>query len=150
MYLTGKTVLVTGAQQGIGRAIALGLSGIALLYILVQLVAQGVLGNTLAAPETAKADPQRTVFQGLNSIGGKPNDNPATPYSFAGTAWDNWYLKHQYALSRKGLDQLAGLPPEAAAVAPSRDRCARVQSSPTRPVCRHRCTARSLCTLRCR
>lgn len=66
--------------------------------------------------ESLENSSQGTVFQGLNSIGGKPNDNPATPYSLGGTAWDNWHLKHQHALSREGLDQLAGLPPETAAV----------------------------------
>lgn len=46
---------VVAPQRTVPRAIALGLFGIALLYISVQLVAQGVLGSTLATPETAKA-----------------------------------------------------------------------------------------------
>ena len=46
---------VAAPQRTVPRAIALGLFGIAVLYISVQLVAQGVLGSTLAAPETAKA-----------------------------------------------------------------------------------------------
>jgi APA family basic amino acid/polyamine antiporter len=37
------------------RAIALAVTGVGLLYIAVQLVAQGILGPALAAPETAKA-----------------------------------------------------------------------------------------------
>ena len=46
---------VAAPQRTVPRAIALGLFGIAVLYISVQLVAQGVLGSTLAAPATAKA-----------------------------------------------------------------------------------------------
>src|SRR5512143_409211 len=46
---------VTNAARSVPRAIALGLGGVALLYIAVQLVAQGVLGSALAAPETAQA-----------------------------------------------------------------------------------------------
>ena len=46
---------VVDAQRTVPRAIALGLLGVALLYVSVQLVAQGVLGSALAAPETAKA-----------------------------------------------------------------------------------------------
>lgn len=46
---------VTAPERTVPRAIGLGLLGIALLYISVQVVAQGVLGSTLAAPETAKA-----------------------------------------------------------------------------------------------
>lgn len=46
---------VTNPARSVPRAIALGLGGVALLYIAVQLVAQGVLGSALAAPETAKA-----------------------------------------------------------------------------------------------
>ena len=46
---------VTDPARSVPRAIALGLGGVALLYIAVQLVAQGVLGSALAAPETAQA-----------------------------------------------------------------------------------------------
>ncbi len=46
---------VTAPQRTVPRAIALGLFGIAVLYIAIQMVAQGVLGSSLAAPETAKA-----------------------------------------------------------------------------------------------
>jgi len=46
---------VTNPSRTVPRAIALALSGVAFLYIAVQLVAQGVLGSVLAAPETAKA-----------------------------------------------------------------------------------------------
>jgi amino acid transporter len=46
---------VTNPARSVPRAIALGLGGVALLYISVQLVAQGVLGSALAAPETAQA-----------------------------------------------------------------------------------------------
>jgi amino acid transporter len=46
---------VTNPARSVPRAIALGLGGVALLYIAVQLVAQGVLGSALSAPETAQA-----------------------------------------------------------------------------------------------
>jgi amino acid transporter len=46
---------VTRPARTIPRAIALALGGVALLYVAVQLVAQGVLGAALAAPETARA-----------------------------------------------------------------------------------------------
>jgi amino acid transporter len=46
---------VAAPQRTVPRAIALGLFGIAVLYVSVQIVAQGVLGSSLAAPETAKA-----------------------------------------------------------------------------------------------
>ncbi|MEP7324819.1 MAG: APC family permease [Gemmatimonadota bacterium] len=46
---------VTNPSRTVPRAIGLGLLGVGLLYISVQLVAQGVLGNALAAPETATA-----------------------------------------------------------------------------------------------
>ena len=46
---------VTDPSRTVPRAIAIGLTGVALLYISAQLVAQGVLGSALAAPETATA-----------------------------------------------------------------------------------------------
>ena len=46
---------VRDAARAVPRAIALGVTGVGVLYISVQLVAQGVLGSALAAPETAKA-----------------------------------------------------------------------------------------------
>jgi APA family basic amino acid/polyamine antiporter len=46
---------VTDPSRSVPRAIAVALLGVALLYISVQLVAQGVLGSALAAPDTAKA-----------------------------------------------------------------------------------------------
>jgi amino acid transporter len=46
---------VRDASRTVPRAIALALLGVGLLYIAVQLVAQGILGSALAAPETAKA-----------------------------------------------------------------------------------------------
>jgi amino acid transporter len=46
---------VANPSRTVPRAIAVALLGVALLYISVQLVAQGVLGGALAAPETAKA-----------------------------------------------------------------------------------------------
>jgi amino acid transporter len=46
---------VRDAARTVPRAIALGVTGVGVLYIAVQLVAQGILGGALAAPETAKA-----------------------------------------------------------------------------------------------
>lgn len=46
---------VRDAARAVPRAIALGVTGVGVLYITVQLVAQGILGSALAAPETAKA-----------------------------------------------------------------------------------------------
>ncbi len=46
---------VRDAARAVPRAIAIGVAGVGLLYIAVHLVAQGILGPALAAPETAKA-----------------------------------------------------------------------------------------------
>jgi basic amino acid/polyamine antiporter, APA family len=46
---------VRDGARAVPRAIALAVSGVGVLYIAVQLVAQGILGGALAAPETAKA-----------------------------------------------------------------------------------------------
>ena len=46
---------VLDAARAVPRAIALAVSGVGVLSIAVQLVAQGILGSALAAPETAKA-----------------------------------------------------------------------------------------------
>jgi len=46
---------VRDGARAVPRAIALAVTGVGVLYIAVQLVAQGVLGSALAAPETAKA-----------------------------------------------------------------------------------------------
>ena len=46
---------VRNAARAVPRAIALAVTGVGVLYIAVQLVAQGILGSALAAPETAKA-----------------------------------------------------------------------------------------------
>jgi len=46
---------VRDGARAVPRAIALGVTGVGVLYIAVQLVAQGILGSALAAPETAKA-----------------------------------------------------------------------------------------------
>ena len=46
---------VANPARSVPWAIAIALGGVALLYISVQLVAQGVLGSALAAPETAQA-----------------------------------------------------------------------------------------------
>ncbi len=46
---------VRDAARAVPRAIAIAVGGVGVLYIAVQLVAQGILGSALAAPETAKA-----------------------------------------------------------------------------------------------
>jgi amino acid transporter len=46
---------VRDAARAVPRAIALAVTGVGVLYIAVHLVAQGILGSALAAPETAKA-----------------------------------------------------------------------------------------------
>src|SRR3989454_569428 len=46
---------VRDGARAVPRAIALAVTGGGVLYIAVQLVAQGILGSALAAPETAKA-----------------------------------------------------------------------------------------------
>jgi len=46
---------VRDASRAVPRAIALAVTGVGVLYVAVQLVAQGILGGALAAPETAKA-----------------------------------------------------------------------------------------------
>ncbi|HEY6224564.1 MAG TPA: APC family permease [Gemmatimonadales bacterium] len=61
---------VVSPQRTVPRAIALGLCGVALLYISVQLVAQGVLGGSLAAPDVAKA-PLAAAAQQFAGAGGK-------------------------------------------------------------------------------
>src|SRR6266487_6496045 len=46
---------VRDGARAVPQAIALAVTGVGVLYIAVQLVAQGILGSALAAPETAKA-----------------------------------------------------------------------------------------------
>jgi APA family basic amino acid/polyamine antiporter len=46
---------VRDGARAVPRAIALAVTGVGVLYVAVQLVAQGILGPALAAPETAKA-----------------------------------------------------------------------------------------------
>jgi amino acid transporter len=46
---------VRDAARTVPRAIALAVTGVGALYVAVQLVAQGILGSALAAPETSKA-----------------------------------------------------------------------------------------------
>ena len=52
----------------------------------------------------------RTVYAGLNATGGKPNDGATSWYSVGGLAWENWYLKHEYALNAEALTRLNHLP----------------------------------------
>ena len=62
---------VENASRTVPRAIAVALSGVALLYISVQLVAQGVLGAALAAPETARAPLAAAARQFAGDAGGR-------------------------------------------------------------------------------
>ncbi len=60
---------VRDAARAVPRAIALGVAGVGLLYIAVQLVAQGILGSALAAPETAKAPLAAAAVQFAGTAG---------------------------------------------------------------------------------
>jgi amino acid transporter len=60
---------VRDAARAVPRAIALAVTGVGVLYISVQLVAQGILGSALAAPETAKAPLAAAAVQFTGPIG---------------------------------------------------------------------------------
>lgn len=60
---------VRNAARAVPRAIALAVGGVGVLYIAVQLVAQGILGPALAAPETAKAPLAAAAVQFAGPIG---------------------------------------------------------------------------------
>ena len=62
---------VADPSRTVPRAIALALLGVALLYISVQLVAQGVLGSALSAAETAKAPLAAAAEQFAGPAGGR-------------------------------------------------------------------------------
>lgn len=57
--------------------------------------------------ESFENDSQRSVFPGLNATGGELYLAAPTPDSLSGTAWDNWLLKHKYALNAAKLDDLS-------------------------------------------
>ncbi len=61
---------VTNPERSVPRAIALALLGVLVLYVAVQLVAQGVLGSALAAPDTATA-PLATAAERFAGTAGK-------------------------------------------------------------------------------
>ncbi|MGE5801918.1 MAG: APC family permease [Gemmatimonadota bacterium] len=60
---------VRDGARAVPRAIALAVTGVGVLYIAVQLVAQGILGSALAAPETAKAPLAAAAVQFAGSTG---------------------------------------------------------------------------------
>jgi amino acid transporter len=60
---------VRDAARTVPRAIALAVTGVGVLYIAVQLVAQGILGSALAAPETAKAPLAAAAVQFAGTAG---------------------------------------------------------------------------------
>jgi len=60
---------VRDAARAVPRAIALAVTGVGVLYIAAQLVAQGILGGALAAPETAKAPLAAAAVQFAGSTG---------------------------------------------------------------------------------
>ena len=62
---------VMNPSRVVPRAIALALLGVGFLYVSVQLVAQGVLGATLAAPDTAKAPLAVAAAQFAGSAGSR-------------------------------------------------------------------------------
>jgi len=80
-----------------------------LFAVLAGCVADFSAGIVLHAyVESLENAPGRTVYAGLNPLGGKPADSPTSVFSIGGAAWDNWYLKHQYALNREALNRLSG------------------------------------------
>jgi amino acid transporter len=60
---------VRDAARAVPRAVALGVTGVGVLYIAVQLVAQGILGPALAAPDTAKAPLAAAAVQFAGTTG---------------------------------------------------------------------------------
>ena len=60
---------VRDAARAVPRAIALAVTGVGVLYIAVQLIAQGILGPALAAPETAKAPLAAAAVQFAGATG---------------------------------------------------------------------------------
>src|SRR3989440_3243869 len=63
---------VRDAARAVPRAIALAVTGVGVLYISVHLVAQGILGSALAAPETAKAPLAAAAGQFAGPAGSTP------------------------------------------------------------------------------
>lgn len=63
--------------------------------------------------ESLENTPQTTVFSGLHVAPemGPPGLGAATPQSLSGTAWTNWFRKHQYALSTQWLRELTAYRP---------------------------------------
>jgi hypothetical protein len=59
---------------------------------------------------------QRSIFPGLSLLGGKESSAATAPDSLSALAWENWFLKHQYALNREKLDELSRYRPANAAV----------------------------------
>ncbi len=66
--------------------------------------------------EHLENDSRRSVFPGLSVTGGKQSLAALTPDSLSGVAWDNWFLKHQYALNAEKLDELSRHPPANVAI----------------------------------
>lgn len=65
--------------------------------------------------ESLENDSQRPVFSGLNITGGRGSLEVVTSTSLSGVAWDNWFLKHEYALNTEKLDELSRYRPANAA-----------------------------------
>jgi len=57
--------------------------------------------------ESLENDSQRSIFPGLSMTGGKQSVATLTPDSLSDVAWDNWFLKHQYALNTEKLDEVS-------------------------------------------
>jgi hypothetical protein len=66
--------------------------------------------------ESLENTSRSAIFPGLSLEGGRQTGVPLTPDSLSGVAWDNWFLKHQYALSQEELAELTVRPPADAAV----------------------------------
>ena len=117
-------ILVVGERDSLGDAhltlLSLEVMGLALLAgrlplkrtvaaaLVAGCMADFFLGVLLQARvESLENTPGRTVFAGLTVGGGEFRVGDPGPESLSGTAWRNWYRKHQYELSRRWLADLA-------------------------------------------
>src|SRR2546430_906655 len=74
---------VRDAARAVPRAIALAVTGGGVLYIAGQLVAQGILGSALAAPEPATAPPAAAAAQTARPTGSTMLSTPRTLFALA-------------------------------------------------------------------
>jgi hypothetical protein len=65
--------------------------------------------------ESLENDSQKPVFPGLDITSGRGSLEVVTSNSLSGVAWDNWFLKHEYALNTEKLDEISRYRPKNAA-----------------------------------